>query len=181
MKHPMTTAEEKRKKAGIPRETITEERIWNNGPDGLGIKMPVSEKTGAFVILEFKKMSDVTDQYVTRAKRIVVTQYDSIKSPLEQTLVRQGWLVSQRSFITGARLLNEQDPHENLDYFKVPQVDIESIRSKLVFKIFDEYINILKGMYSTRFNGCPKDSDLYDQTNSVPVGSMTLLITPLQV
>jgi hypothetical protein len=54
--------------------------------------------------------------------------------------------VSQRSFIAGARSLNEKDLHDNLAYFK-------SIRSKLDFKIFDEYANILKGMYSMRFNG----------------------------
>jgi hypothetical protein len=78
------------------------------------------------------------------------------------------------------RSLNEKDLHDNLAYFKVPedldrddspyqsgphcffQVDIktlqfqtgiESIRSKLAFKIFDEYSNILKEIYSTRFNG----------------------------
>ena len=66
-------------------------------------------------------------------------------------------MVSQRRFIAGARSLNEQDLHENLSYFKVPQTDIESIRSKLVFKMFDEYANILKGMYSTRFNGVQLD------------------------
>ncbi len=68
----------------------------------------------------------------------------------------------QRIFITGARSLNEKDLHENLAYFKVPEVDIESIRSKLTLKKFDEYVDILKGMYSTRFYGCPKDIDVYD-------------------
>ena len=63
----------------------------------------------------------------------------------------------QRSFIVGARSLNEQDLHDNLAHFKVPLADIESIRSKLVFKMFDEYANILKGMYSTRFNGVQLD------------------------
>ena len=67
-------------------------------------------------------MSDVTGQYVTQAKRIALAQYVSIKSVLEQTLGHQGWLVSQRSFIAGARSLNEQDLHENVAYFKVPQV-----------------------------------------------------------
>jgi hypothetical protein len=42
--------------------------------------------------------------------------------------------------------------------FKVPQAGIETIRSKLIFKIFDEYANILKGMYSTRFNRRPANS-----------------------
>ena len=35
MNRPMTEAEEKRYKAGIPRETIAEDRIWNKRPDGL--------------------------------------------------------------------------------------------------------------------------------------------------
>jgi hypothetical protein len=76
--------------------------------------------------------------------------------------------VNQRSFITGVRYLNEKDLHDNLAYFKVPQADIDSIRSKLFFKIFDEYANILKGMYSTRFNGCRKNKDDHDQMDTAP-------------
>ena len=57
---------------------------------------------------------------------------------------RPGWAVKQMSFITRARSLNEQDLQRNLRFFKVPQASIESIRSKLAFKIFDEYANILK-------------------------------------
>ena len=53
-------------------------------------------------------------------------------------------VVSQRSFIAGARSPIEQDLHENLAYVKTPQAGIESIRSKLDFKTFDEYANILK-------------------------------------
>jgi hypothetical protein len=67
------------------------------------------------------------DQYVTRAKNVVVSQYESIKSTLEQTL-NQGWTVSQKSFIRGARSLNEKDLHDNLAYFKVPEAGIESSR-----------------------------------------------------
>jgi len=72
MKRPMTEAEERRCKAGTPRKTITEERIWNKRPVGLAIKMPTSETVGEFVILEFKRMSDVTDQYVSKAKNVAV-------------------------------------------------------------------------------------------------------------
>ena len=47
--------------------------------------------------------------------------------------------------------MNENDLRKNLGFVKVPQASIESIRSKLAFKIFDEYVNILKGMCSMRF------------------------------
>ncbi len=79
--------------------------------------------------------------------------------------------MTQKSFIPGARSLNEQDLHDNLAYFKVPQGGIDSIRSKLAFKIFDEYVNILKVMYSTRFNGRPKNKGDHDQMDTVPDGS----------
>jgi hypothetical protein len=62
-------------------------------------------------------------------------------------------MVHQRSFVAGARSLNEAEFKENLEYFKVPSVSIDSIRTKLAMTIFDEYANILKGMYSIRFNG----------------------------
>ena len=112
----ITETEEKRLKAGNPRETIAVVRIWNKRPDGFTIKMLTTEKTVEFVILEYKRMSCVTDQYVTRSKNVSVTQYVSIKSALERTLDPQGWTV------------------------------IESIRSKLDFKIFDVYANILKSL-----------------------------------
>ena len=53
----------------------------------------------------------------------------------------------------GARSLNEVEIKENLEYFKVPSTRVELIRTKLAMTIFDEYANILKDMYSTRFNG----------------------------
>jgi hypothetical protein len=86
----MTATEEERCKVGILRETLAEERKWNKRPDGFAIKIPTPGKAGEFLILEFKRMSDVTDQYVTKAKRVAIAQYQSIKSALEQTLGHQG-------------------------------------------------------------------------------------------
>ncbi len=116
----------------------------------------------------------------SRAKHVAEVQYACIKSALERTLGPQGWLVSQGSFIAGARSLNEQDLHDNLAYFKVPQAGIESIRSKLAFKIFDEYANILKGMFGMRFNGRPSENGAHDQRDPVPGGPRPPLITSLQ-
>jgi hypothetical protein len=57
---------------------------------------------------------------------------------------------------------------------------IDSIRSKLAFKIFDEYANILKGMDSTRFNGRPKNKGDHDQMDTAPGGPSPPLITSFQ-
>ncbi len=133
------------------------DRLWKKRPDGFVIKKPTDTKGGELVILEFKRMSCVTNKYVKRAKHVAEDQYKPLKSVLQKTLGLQGWTVTQKRFIAGARSLNEQDLHDNLADFKVPQAGIDSIRSKVAFKIFDEYANILKGMYSTRFNGRPKN------------------------
>jgi hypothetical protein len=116
-------------------------------------------------------MSCVTDQYVKLTKHVAEDEYVSLKSVLQKTLGLHGWTVNQRSFMSGARSLNEKDLHDNLAYFKVPQAGIDSIRSKLALKIFDEYANILKGMYSTRFNGRPKNKGDHDQMDTAPDGS----------
>ena len=156
------------------------DRLWNKRPDGFAIKKPTETTGGELVILEFKRMSCVTDQYVKRAKQVAETQYSPIKSALQRTLGFQGWTVKQKSFIAGARSLDEGDLHDNLTYFKVPQVGIDSIRSKLVFKIFDEYANILKDMYSVRFNGRPRNGGDHDQMDTAPGGPSPPLITSLQ-
>jgi hypothetical protein len=98
-------------------------------------------------------MSDVTSHYIVRAKRVAEAQYSSLRSALTITIQRQGWKVEQVSFIAGARSLNEEELKKNLTYFEVPPVSIEPIHTKLVMKIFDDYANILKGMYSIRCNG----------------------------
>ncbi len=98
-------------------------------------------------------MSDITNQYMIRAKRVTEARYTSLRSALVITMQRQGWKVEQVTFITGVRSLNEEEFNKNLTYFKVPSASVEPIRAKQVMKIFDEYANILKGMYSVRFNG----------------------------
>jgi hypothetical protein len=122
---PLTEAEVRKHKAGTPKEKIVIDRIWNKRPDGITIKMPTKTKAGELVILEFKRMSCLTDQYVRRARNVAKTQYVSIKSALEQTLGPQGWIVVQRSFIAGARSLNEKNLHDDLAYFKIPPPGIE--------------------------------------------------------
>jgi hypothetical protein len=142
-----------RRQQGISHEQIAEDRLWNKRPDGIAFKMPTATKSGVICLLEFKRMSDVTSHYIVRAKSVAVAQYESLRSALSKTMQHSGWMVHQRSFIAGARSLNEAEFKENLEYFKVPSASIDSIRTKLAMTLFDEYANILKGMYSIRFNG----------------------------
>jgi hypothetical protein len=105
--HHLTAAEQRKRHAGITEETIAIDRLWKKRPDGFAIKKPTDTKGGELVILEFKHMSCVTDRYVKRAKHVAETQYAPLKSVLQKTLGLQGWTVTQKSFISGARSLNE--------------------------------------------------------------------------
>ena len=98
-------------------------------PDGVAVLPPTEKKAGVFCSLEFKRMSDVTDQYLLRARLKAENQYASLRSALSDTIHRHIWKVEQISFITGARFVNEQDLRKNLEFFKVPETSIESIYS----------------------------------------------------
>ena len=133
---------------------IAEARFWRLRPDDIAFRPPTKSKSGIFCILEFKRMSDCTDQYLTRAKTRANNQYESLHRAIWSTLQYQGgWQVEQISFVAGSRSLNEQDLRKTLTFFQVPEASIESIGSKLAMRLFDEYANILRCMYSIRFNG----------------------------
>ena len=78
MQHPLTSAETTRKQQGISHEQIAEDRLWNKRPDGFAWKMPTDTKSGVLCLLEFKRMSDVTSNYIVRAKSVTMAQYESL-------------------------------------------------------------------------------------------------------
>jgi ribonuclease HI len=153
MARPLKPAEHKRIQEGIPRETVMRESFWRMRPDGIAVLPPAGNKAGTFCILEHKRMSDCCEHYLVRAKKTAENQYASLRSAISTVIQRQGWKVDQVSFITGARSVDKQDFRNNLKFFGVPEASISSIYSKLAMRTFDVYANILKCMYSTRFNG----------------------------
>ena len=109
MQCPLTQAENRRIQGDQSKEVVAKERFWRLRPDGIAVLPPVGNKAGVFCILEHKRMSDVCDQYLTRAKRTAEDQYVSLHSVISVVIQREGWRVEQISFITGARSVNKQD------------------------------------------------------------------------
>ena len=52
----------------------------------IALKKHTETKKGSFVILELKRVSDATDQYVERAKQKAESQYVSLRTDLSETL-----------------------------------------------------------------------------------------------
>ena len=77
-----------RRKKGIPHEQIAHDRIWNKRPDCITCKIPTTTKVGVIWLLEFKRMSDVTNHYIVRVKHETEAQYESLRSVLTKTIQR---------------------------------------------------------------------------------------------
>jgi hypothetical protein len=174
MKSPLTQVEDRKIQEGQPKEVVVRERFWQFWPDRISFLSPTGNKTGDFCILEHKWMSDVCDQYITRAKYTTEDQYVSLHSVISMTIQRQDWKVEQIKFITGERSVNKQDLSKNLKFFNVTEASIQSMYPKLTVRVFDVYTNILKCMYNTRFNGGP--TRLEDSPEDQPT---PIVFTPL--
>ncbi len=73
------------------------EKFYMEHSEGSGNKPPphasrieIINETGIFCILEFKRMSDITDQYLIRVRSRAENQYESLRRSLEETIRRQG-------------------------------------------------------------------------------------------
>jgi hypothetical protein len=137
MDHPVTWEESKRIQEDQSRETMTKDTFCRMRPDGIAVLPPVGNKAGIFCILEYNRMSDVTDQYLLRFKSTSENQYESLRSALSEAIHRQGWKVEQISFTTGSRSVNEQDLRNNLKFFRVPEGSIQFVYSKVTRRVFD--------------------------------------------
>jgi hypothetical protein len=168
MDRPLTSVEHKRIKEGIPRETVLQESFWRMRPDGIAVLPPTGNKTGTFCIVEHKRMSDCCEHYLVRAKNTAENQYASLRNAISTVIQRQSWKVDQVIFITGARSVDKQDFHNNMKFFGVSEASISSIYSKLAMRTFDVYANILKCMYSTRFNGGATRSESSSDAQPTP-------------
>ncbi len=168
MARPLSPVEQRRIKEGIQRETVMKERFWRLRPHGITVLPPVGNKAGTFCILEHKRMSDCYEHYLVRGKKTTENQYASLLSAISTVIQRQSWKVDQFSFITGARWVDKQDFRNNLKFFGVPETSISSIYSKLAMRTFDVYSNILKCMYSTRFNGGATGSETSANDQLIP-------------
>ncbi len=141
MKCPFTQAEVRKIQEGQPKEVVARETFWRLRPDGISVLPPVGNKSGVFCILEHKRMSDVCDQYITRAKHTEEDQYLSLHSTIST----------------------------NMKFFNVSEDNIQSTYSKLVMRVFDVYTNVLKYMYNTRFNGGQTTLEASPEVQPTPI------------
>ncbi len=72
-------------------------RFWRRRPDGFA----VNEKEYVIYILEFKRVSDTIDQYVSETQKLTEIQHLDVTQGLKKLFKDTQWTVDQLSFVEG--------------------------------------------------------------------------------
>ena len=72
-------------------------RFWRRRPDGFA----VNEKEHVIYILEFKRVSDTGDHYVSETQKLAEIQHLDVTQDLKGLFKDTQWTVDQLSFVSG--------------------------------------------------------------------------------
>ena len=72
-------------------------RFWRHRPDGFA----VNEKEHVIYVLEFKRVTDTGEKYVSETQKLVESQHLAMTQGLKRLIKDTQWTVEQMSFVTG--------------------------------------------------------------------------------
>ena len=72
-------------------------RFWRHRPDGFA----VNEKEHVIYVLEFKRVTDNGEKYVSETQKLAETQHLTITQGLKRLFKDTQWTVEQLSFVVG--------------------------------------------------------------------------------
>ena len=72
-------------------------RFWRRRPDGF----EVNEREHVIYIMEFKRVSDTGDQYVSETQKLTGIQHLDVTQGLKKLFKDTQWTIEQISFVVG--------------------------------------------------------------------------------
>ena len=72
-------------------------RFWRHRPDGFEL----NEKEHVIYVLEFKRVTDTGEKYVSETQKLAETQHPVITQGLKRLFKDTQWTVEQLSFVAG--------------------------------------------------------------------------------
>ena len=78
-------------------------RFWRHRPDGF----TVNEKEHVIYVLEFKRVTDTGEKYVSETQKLAETQHLVITQGLKRRFKDTQWTVEQMSFVVGHKSVSE--------------------------------------------------------------------------
>jgi hypothetical protein len=121
-------------------------RFWRRRPDGFA----VNEKEHVIYVLEFKRASDASDQYVAETQKLAETQHLAVTQGLKSLFKGTQWTVEQLSFVAGHKSVSASVWHDLLSKFSIGKEDRAKVIKNLGRTLLDELENLFRSYWSHR-------------------------------
>ncbi len=109
-------------------------RFWRHRPDGF----TVNEKEQVIYVLEFKRVTDTGEKYVSETQKLAETQHLVITQGLKRLFKDTQWTVEPMSFVTGHKSVSASVWHDLLSKFGISKEDRVKVIKNLGRTLLDE-------------------------------------------
>ena len=113
------TVNESKVEEQVIDEDDRQARFWRRRPDGFA----VNEKEHVIYVLEFKRVTDNGEKYVSETQKLAETQYLVITQGLKRLFKDTQWTVEQLSFVAGHKSVSASVCHDLLSKFDISKED----------------------------------------------------------
>jgi len=101
-------------------------------------------------ILEFERVSDTGEQYVSETQKLVEIQHLTITQDLKKLFKDTQWTVEQVSFVVGHKSVSASVCHDLLLEFGIGKEDRVKVIKNLGHTLLDELENLFRSYWSHR-------------------------------
>jgi hypothetical protein len=117
-------------------------RFWRRRPDGFA----VNEQEHIIYVLEFKRVSDAGQEYVTETQQLAEAQHLAVTQGLQKLFKDTQWTVEQLSFVAGHKSVSASIWHDLLSKFSIRKEDRVKVIKNLGRTLLDELENLRLGV-----------------------------------
>ena len=121
-------------------------RFWRHRPDGFAVK----KKEHIIYILEFKRVSDTGERYVSETQKLAEIQHLTVTQVLKKLFQDTYWTVEQLSFVEGHKSVSASVWHDLLLKFGISTGDGVKIMRNLGRTLLDEPENLFRSYWGHR-------------------------------
>ena len=121
-------------------------RFWRHRPHGF----TVNEKEHVIYVLEFKRVTDTGEKYVSETQKLVETQHLAITQGLKRLFKDTQWTVEQLSFVAGHKSVSASVWHDLLSKFGISKEDRVKVIKNLGWTLLDEVENLFRSYWAHR-------------------------------
>jgi hypothetical protein len=121
-------------------------RFWRRRPDGFA----VNEQEHIIYVLEFKRVSDAGQEYVTETQQLAEAQHLAVTKGLQKLVKDTQWTVEQLSFVAGHKSVSASIWYDLLSKFSIRKEDRVKVIKNLGRTLLDELENLFRSYWGHR-------------------------------